>query len=154
MTVTYQNVLATQPAERMKAVAREIARSGPEIVGLQEAAILRTGAAVPATAVAVDMLATLLQELANLGHPYVAAAILPGLDAEAPSTLGFDVRFTSQDAIITRADPWRPAAQAVEPADPRLPGAADDHAAGREPVTERAGWPSVDIGVPAMPYAS
>src|SRR3954447_490952 len=85
VTVTYQNVLATQPAERMKAVAREIARSGPDIVGLQEAAILRTGAAAPATAVAVDMLAILLQELANLGHPYVAAAILPGLDAEAPS---------------------------------------------------------------------
>src|SRR3954449_10183487 len=92
----------------MKVLTREIARSRPDVVGLQEVAILRTGAAAPATAVAVDMLTILLQELDNPGNTHVAVAILPGVDAEPPSTLGFDVRFTSQDAIITRADRWRP----------------------------------------------
>src|SRR5262249_59946237 len=36
VTATFENVLATRPAERMAAVAREIARLKPDLVGLQE----------------------------------------------------------------------------------------------------------------------
>jgi hypothetical protein len=63
VTTTYNNVLATKPAERMAAIAREIARLQPDLVGLQEAAILRTGRAPPATNVEFDMLQILLGEL-------------------------------------------------------------------------------------------
>ena len=107
VTTTYHNVLATRPAERMAAIAREIARLKPDLVGLQEAAILRTGSTPPATNVVFDMLQILLSELDKLEQHYVTVAILSGLDAEAPSTLGFDVRFTVQDVILARAD--RPA---------------------------------------------
>ena len=102
VTTTYQNILATKPAERAAAIAREIAREAPDIVGLQEASILRTGAVAPATVVKSDLLQSLLDELGRLGEHYSVAAIVPGLDAEAPSTLGFDVRLTTQDAILVR----------------------------------------------------
>ena len=58
----------------------------------------------PATTVRSDLLQSLLDELAGLGHRYSAVAILPGLDAQAPSVLGFDVRITNQDAILVRTD--------------------------------------------------
>src|SRR5262249_14425781 len=56
------------------------------------------------TTVRADLLQSLLDELAGLGQRYVAVAIVPGLDAQAPSALGFDVRLTNQDAILVRAD--------------------------------------------------
>jgi endonuclease/exonuclease/phosphatase family metal-dependent hydrolase len=104
VTVTYQNILATKPTERATAMAREIAREKPDLVGLQEASILRTGNTAPATIVKMDLLESLLSELTKLGEHYAVVAIVPGLDAEAPSTLGFDVRVTTQDAIIARTD--------------------------------------------------
>jgi len=100
----YNNILASKPAERAAAMAREIARYRPDLVALQEAAILRTGTGGPATTVRSDLLQSLLDELAGLGQPYRAVAIIPGADAQAPSALGFDVRLTNQDAILVRAD--------------------------------------------------
>ena len=104
VTTTYQNIVATKPAERAAAIAHEIAREQPDIIGLQEASILRTGAVAPATNVQSDLLQSLLDNLSQLGQHYSVVAIVPGLDAEAPSTLGFDVRLTTQDAILVRSD--------------------------------------------------
>jgi endonuclease/exonuclease/phosphatase family metal-dependent hydrolase len=104
VTTTYQNILATKPAERAATMAREIARERPDIVGLQEASILRTGPVSPATTVKSDLLQSLQDELEKLGEHYRIAAIIPGFDAEAPSTLGFDVRLTTQDAILVRRE--------------------------------------------------
>ena len=99
----YNNILASKPAERATAMAREIARHRPDLVALQEAAMLRTGNGGPATTVRSDLLQSLLDELAGLGQRYRAVAIVPGLDAQVPSALGFDVRVTIQDAILVRA---------------------------------------------------
>jgi len=104
VATVYNNILATKPAERAAAMAHEIARHRPDLVALQEASILRTGTGGPATTVRSDLLQSLLDALAGLGHRYRAVAILPGLDAQAPSALGFDVRITNQDAILVRAD--------------------------------------------------
>jgi endonuclease/exonuclease/phosphatase family metal-dependent hydrolase len=104
VTTTYQNILATKPAERAAAIAREIIRERPDIVGLQEASIVRTGATSPATDVKSDLLQALQNELEKGGEHYRIAAIVPGFDAEAPSTLGFDVRLTTQDAILVRGE--------------------------------------------------
>src|SRR5574338_332052 len=49
VTLTYQNILATKPTERAAAMAREIAKAHPDIVGLQEASMVRTGTTAPAT---------------------------------------------------------------------------------------------------------
>jgi endonuclease/exonuclease/phosphatase family metal-dependent hydrolase len=51
-----------------------------------------------------DLLQSLQDELEKLGEHYRIAAIVPGFDAEAPSTLGFDVRLTTQDAILVRRE--------------------------------------------------
>jgi endonuclease/exonuclease/phosphatase family metal-dependent hydrolase len=106
----YNNMKATKPAERLTAVAHEIAANKADVVGLQEAAIWRTGPssiptpAPPAEDVQVDYLTILLEKLRTLGQTYIAAAVLPGLDVQLPSNLGFDVRLTDRDVIIVRKD--------------------------------------------------
>jgi hypothetical protein len=104
VTTSYQAILATKPAERMAAVAREIATLEPDLVGLQEAGILRTGTARPATKIEFDFVEILLAELIKLKQNYALVAVMHGLDAEAASTLGFNVRFTIQNVILVRSD--------------------------------------------------
>ena len=103
-TLTYQQILATKPAERMAVIADEIARLRPDFVGLEQVAILRTGITPPATTVTFDLLQSLLKELEAKGVRYKAVAVKPGGDGELPTTLGFNVRVTLRDALIVRAD--------------------------------------------------
>jgi endonuclease/exonuclease/phosphatase family metal-dependent hydrolase len=103
-TLTYQHILATRPAERAAVIADQIARLRPDFVGLEQAAILRTGTAAPATTVTFDLLQSLLQALAAKGVRYEAVAVKPGLDGEVPTALGFNIRLTMRDALIVRAD--------------------------------------------------
>jgi endonuclease/exonuclease/phosphatase family metal-dependent hydrolase len=98
-----QNIIASKPAERAAAMAQEIARTHPDLVALQEAAILLTGSALPATTVQMDLLGSLLSELAKLGESYSVVALVPGFDAEATMP-GFDAHFKVRDAIIVRTD--------------------------------------------------
>jgi hypothetical protein len=60
VTITYKNVLATQPTRRMTGIAKEISKIKPDLIGLQEATILRTVIttlpATPATHIEFDML--------------------------------------------------------------------------------------------------
>ncbi len=105
VTTTYNNILATKPAERAATLARRIAREKPDIVGLQEVSLLRTGTpGTPATTVKSDMLKSVMDELDRLGDRYRVVAIIPGFDAQAPSTMNLDVRLTSQDAILVRRE--------------------------------------------------
>ncbi|MEN3380215.1 MAG: hypothetical protein V7608_259 [Hyphomicrobiales bacterium] len=103
-TLTYQHILATRPTERTAVIADKIARLRPDFVSLHQAAILRTGTAPPATAVTFDLLQSLLRELAAKGVRYETVAVRPGLDAELPTALGFNVRLALRDALIVRAD--------------------------------------------------
>lgn len=100
----YAQVLASNPPARVEKLAEEIVARGSLLVGLQEAFLIRTGKSTspptPATQVQVDYLGMLLQDLQNLGHPYVAVATLPGIDAQASGTTGQDVRVTDQTVII------------------------------------------------------
>ena len=66
---------------------------------------MRTGnPGTPATTVKSDMLQSVMDELERIGERYRIVGIIPGLDAQAPSTLGFDVRLTNQDAILVRRE--------------------------------------------------
>lgn len=106
----YNNMNATKPEERLAAIASQIIANRVDIVGLQEASIWRTGPSsltgptTPADKVQFDYLAILLEKLKALGREYVAVAILPGLDVQLPSRLGFDVRLTNRNAIIIGKD--------------------------------------------------
>lgn len=110
VNAAYGNVVATKPMERIAAIASEIISNRADIVGLQEASIWRTGPSsltgptTPAENVQFDFLSILLDRLKTMGQTYVAVAVLPGLDVQLPSSLGFDVRLTDRDAIIVRKD--------------------------------------------------
>jgi hypothetical protein len=100
---------------RSKLLASEIAAAGPDLVGLQEVALWRSGplelnlVGVPnATTVDYDFLATLLADLRAAGTPYDAVVVGERADVESPSfteTMGNprDIRLTMHDVILKRA---------------------------------------------------
>jgi endonuclease/exonuclease/phosphatase family metal-dependent hydrolase len=95
-------------------LAHEIATQQPDLVGLQEAALWRTGplqltqiGVANAETVKYDYLQLLLDDLAALGTPYVAVEVTTESDVEAPAFSGLptgsdaqDVRLTMRDAIL------------------------------------------------------
>jgi endonuclease/exonuclease/phosphatase family metal-dependent hydrolase len=104
---TYEEVAASNIPERAAALAREIRDSQPDLVGLQEVSIWRTGPLFdpkPARKVAFDPLKSLLEELERLGLHYEPVAIVTDFDFELPSALGFDVRRTDRDVLLVRSD--------------------------------------------------
>jgi endonuclease/exonuclease/phosphatase family metal-dependent hydrolase len=103
VTTIYDNILAAKPEERVAAMAREIAKARPDFVALHEAMILRSGFPLPTT-VQMDLLQSMLDELEALGQHYVLVTTVNGVDATAPSSLGFNVRLTDRDAILMRTD--------------------------------------------------
>ena len=80
-----------------------------------------TGPSAPATDVESDQLEALLGELRRLGQRYEAVAILPNLDVEAPTLLGFDARLTDRTVIIARAGVLGPRPEARKYAGSGLP---------------------------------
>ncbi len=108
-TQGWLTVLASDPELRAEAWADEIARTRPDVVGLQEASLFRIdvpadGPATPAEAVRFDYVALLLDALERRGLRYAVAAEFTGADIEAPTALGFDVRLTDRDLLLVRAD--------------------------------------------------
>lgn len=105
-TVEWQEVQASDPPERAVAIAHEIAGARPDFVGLQEAPLWRTGPlqSPPATTVVYDVTQTLLESLAAQGAPYMVVASTTNLDFEAPTALGYDVRYTDRDVLLARSD--------------------------------------------------
>src|SRR3954470_13769589 len=100
-----RQVLASEPDARMKLVAGEIAKAKPDLVGLQEVTLWRTGPKgdpAPASDVRVDYLATLERELAAAGAKYRVVADQRTLDLEGPSDEGVDVRFTDGNVVLAR----------------------------------------------------
>jgi len=133
VTASYQEVLASKPAERAAAA-------------VLEATILRTGQA-PATDVASDQLQALLAELRRLGLHYETVAMLPGTDSEAPTLLGFDVRLTDRTHIIARADLAGPRLRTSNmQVQDYLVNSVINFPVG-PPAISKAGWAAVDVTV-------
>lgn len=146
-------VQATDFPARAKALAFEIEKADPHLIGLQEVALWRTGApgvldgpVTPATNVVYDFLALLQSELANRGLQYSVVTAQAEFDAEVPSALGYDIRLTLQDVILAKAD--------LPPDELILSNATSANystlltlptVAG--PVTFKRGWTSVDATV-------
>ncbi|HEY3015002.1 MAG TPA: hypothetical protein VGJ41_07830 [Nocardioides sp.] len=103
-------------------LAGEIARTQPDLIGLQEVALWRSGplqldrVGVPnATTVDYDFLQILLDELAARGEEYVAVSVGNRADVEAPSftgspfddTMGVDardIRLTMRDVVLMHVE--------------------------------------------------
>ena len=112
----YATVEASDPAARMAAIAAEIARVDPALVGLQEVTTYAVqtpgdaaaGGTTPATDVTYDFLQLLLDALDAAGADYRVAARLDNADVELPATADgqtfFDVRYRDADVILARGD--------------------------------------------------
>lgn len=112
----YATVEASDPAVRMAAIAAEIARVDPALVGLQEVTTYAvqspgdaiTGGTKPATDVTYDFLQLLLDALQDAGADYRVVSRVDNSDVEFPGTTDgqtfFDVRYRDADVILARAD--------------------------------------------------
>jgi endonuclease/exonuclease/phosphatase family metal-dependent hydrolase len=110
----HQAMVETDFPARAKLLAQEIADASPDLVGLQEVALWRSGPfnnAAAATTVEFDFLALLLAEIDGLGLSYTAAVIQENLDVEVPATVTSDpvpvpvfrdVRLTMRNVILVR----------------------------------------------------
>lgn len=106
----FHNVNQTDFAARAELLAQEIADTSPDLIGLQEVALWRTGAFLdPAAAETVefDFLAILESEMAALGLGYTAAVVQENFDVELPATFTStgvpvlrDVRLTMRNVIL------------------------------------------------------
>jgi hypothetical protein len=111
VTNIWGKVVANDFHARAELVAHEIARSRPELIGLQEAYLWRTqepgdaatGGTTPATTVAYDYVADLLAALEARGLHYEVAEEIELFDFEAPTILGLDVRMTDRQVILARS---------------------------------------------------
>ncbi|MFP2924654.1 endonuclease/exonuclease/phosphatase family protein [Pyxidicoccus sp. 3LG] len=114
----YGTVQATNFPERAEALADEIQRANPALIGLQEVSLYRTqfpsnfqSSPVPdAQTVAYDFLDILLKALQARGLEYRVAAKVENADAELPAALSStssdltDLRLTDYDVILARGD--------------------------------------------------
>jgi endonuclease/exonuclease/phosphatase family metal-dependent hydrolase len=101
----FNAVKATDPAGRMKLVAGEIATAKPDLVGLQEVTLWRTGPKndpAPANTVVIDYLALLKRDLAARGAKYRVVADQRTLNLEGPTDQNVDVRFTDGNVVLAR----------------------------------------------------
>jgi hypothetical protein len=124
---------------RSTLLAHEIAGTRPDLIGLQEVALWRSGPlelnaiGVPnATTVDYDFLDTLLADLSAIGAPYEVVHVQEESDVEGPAFLGnpfagtmsepSDVRLTMRDVLLKRAgDRVKVLASGGDQYDARLP---------------------------------
>jgi endonuclease/exonuclease/phosphatase family metal-dependent hydrolase len=114
-TATWASAVATNFPERAEVLADEMAHSQPQLVGLQEVSLYRTGPPdtfsenpTPAAHVRLDYLKILLQALKERGLHYAPVAVTKNFDVEnpgytAPGVLQ-DIRLTDRDVILARTD--------------------------------------------------
>jgi hypothetical protein len=145
---------------RARALAAELAKNKPHLIGLQEVAILRTEPVFDPTSPAedeyLDFLAIIVDELAARNASYSVAISLATTDVELPKFDGVTdegqpiisgVRLTDRDVILVRSDvPWTEEAAALYSVflgpsyDPSIP----------IPIDVLRGWTAVTATVHGM----
>jgi hypothetical protein len=105
----WAEVQSTDFPVRSKLIAREIQRTKPDLIGMQEVAIWRRspdgvkdGATTPSTQVVYDFLRTLRRDLKRLDLEYSVGSKQRETDIEAPIDAGYDVRLTMFDVILVK----------------------------------------------------
>ncbi len=104
VTLTLQNIQATDPPSRAVAIAREISKTQPHLISLQEATLFRTGESPADMQVKYDLLQLILDELARQGQHYAPVAVVTQIDVTVPSSTGLLVEATQRNAILARTD--------------------------------------------------
>ncbi|MEP6770035.1 MAG: endonuclease/exonuclease/phosphatase family protein [Acidobacteriota bacterium] len=108
----WANVQATDFPTRARALAAEIERSQPDLIGLQEAALWRSGPfdgfGLDASRVEYNFVRLLLDALAARGEHYRVVTVFSGFDVEAPRITSLspleleDIRLTDHAVILVR----------------------------------------------------
>ena len=105
----FQTVESNDFPTRAKALAKEIKKNKPDVIGVQEATIWRRGAdgvkdgaTTPATQVIYDSSKELRKALKAAGTPYREVVGRTWFDFEAPTALNYDIRVTQRDVILVR----------------------------------------------------
>ena len=150
VATVYQAYVARNFPDRAGAIAAQVAAHRPDLIGLQEAVLVRTqspqdGPATPATTVAVDYVQILLDALAARGQRYEVVVQSINFDAELPSALGFDVRHTDRDVILARIDAKTPDLSFTNAQAGVFTTNCTVSSATLGPTTFRRGWASVDV---------
>ena len=146
----YHGYHARNFPERAAALAQLIDDARPDLIGVQEAVLVRTqspadGPVTPATRVDLDYVKILLDALAARGLVYEVVVQSPGFDIEVPTALGFDLRHTDREVILARRDgeDWNQKLFNAQAANfvrnCQLPTAT------LGPITIRRSWVSIDV---------
>jgi endonuclease/exonuclease/phosphatase family metal-dependent hydrolase len=101
----FDEVTSNEAPERMKLIAAEIAKAKPDLVGLQEVTLWKTGPKddpAPADTVVLDYLADLMTELDRLDAGYRVVSDQRTLELEGPTDRGFDLRFIDGNVVLAR----------------------------------------------------
>lgn len=119
VAITFQELMFSDVPARLGAIADEIGRTNPQLVGLQEISLVRYqspsdaiyGGTTPATIPILDFLQILEASLAARGLDYQVAGVIENVDIELPMivspppNLAFDdVRLTDYDVVLARGD--------------------------------------------------
>jgi hypothetical protein len=147
VTTIYNEIVASNIAERAAGIAREIQETMPTVVSLQEVSLVQrfvwTGTQGPFLD-QIDQLAALRTALAQLGLSYSLALEVHELDVAAPSDAGYLLRVRDSEAILVRSDL---PASILTVSNPQT--GHYTHLLSFQtpvgPVTAIAGWASIDI---------
>lgn len=154
----WARIQASNYPARAGALADEITRHSPDLVGLQEAVLYHIqspgdaafGGTAPATTVAYDFVQLLIDSLAARGQTYAVVSAVTGTVVELPVFTGAapvpfdDVRFTDREVILARSGvPVSNPQGAVFAARIDLPIGG----AGGPALSQRRGWASIDASV-------
>jgi endonuclease/exonuclease/phosphatase family metal-dependent hydrolase len=133
---------------RSRLLAREIKRTEPDLVGLQEVALWRRGpdgvkdgATTPARQVVYDWLKTFRRRLAKLNLRYAVAVKQREADIETSIDAGYDVRLTMYDVILVKKRKGLRITRRLKdnyPTDIGVPTPVG-------PITSTRGWTAVDV---------
>lgn len=105
----FQTVQNNAFGTRVQGLAAGIAKSKPDLIGVQEGATwlrgpdgVTDGSTTPATQVVYDSVKDLVAALKAKGVTYKVVVKRPWFDFEAPTSLNYDVRLIQQDVVLAR----------------------------------------------------